>query len=54
MTDEERIVKLEKENEIMKKVLIYFVTRVNYDGKIKDFTKEDAAQLETWLGQLIL
>jgi len=54
MTDKERIAKLEKENEIMKKILIYFVTRVDYSGHIKDFTKKDSVQLEDWIRQLIL
>ena len=54
MSDIERIVKLEKENEIMKKILIYFVTRVDSNGDIKDFTKEDSVQLEDWIRQLIL
>lgn len=54
MTRKEAFEKLEKENEIMKKILIYFVTRVDYNGHIKDFTKKDSVQLEAWIRQLIL
>lgn len=52
--DKERIEKLEIENEIIKKILVYFVTRVDAKGQINNFTVNDSKQLEEWLRQLIL
>lgn len=54
MTDTERIEKLEKENEIMKKVLVMFISNINHYGALIDFDWEEREVLEKLLGQLIL
>ena len=55
MTDTERIEKLEKENEVMKKVLIILIaTNINYYGELKNFDSKNKEMLEKLLGELIL
>ena len=50
MTDTERIEKLEKENKIMKKIIIMLISNV----ELKNFDSESKEVLETLLGHLIL
>jgi len=54
MTDIERIEKLEKENEIMKKVLVMFISNLNHYGELRYFNYKDKEVLDKLLGQLIL
>lgn len=54
MTDKERIEKLEKENEIIKKVLVMFISNINYYGELRSFDLESKEVLEKLLGLLIL
>lgn len=54
MTDQERIEKLEKENEIMKKVLIMFISHIRPDGDMRSFDKESQTIIKNFLGKLIL
>lgn len=54
MIDIERIEKLEKENEIMKKVLIMFISNIRPDGALINFDLENREVLKKLLGQLIL
>ena len=54
MTDKERIEKLEKENEIMKKILTVFVSHIRADGDISYFSLESQRVMEDLFKQLIM
>lgn len=54
MADTERIEKLEKENEIMKKILVMFISNINHYGELRDFNYKDKEVLDRLLEQLIL
>lgn len=55
MTDTERIEKLEKEKEVMKKVLIILIaTNINHYGELKSFDSKNKEMLEELLEELIL
>ena len=54
MTDKERIEKLEKENEIMKKILTMFISHIRADGDISYFSQESQKVMEDLFKQLIM
>ena len=50
----DRIEQLEKENEVMKKILVMFISNIRPDGDISYFSQESKRIIEDLLGQLIL
>lgn len=50
----DRIEQLEKKNEIMKKILVMFISNINHYGELRDFDLKNKEVLEKLLGQLIL